>query len=74
MQTSNFWTVTAFLGMTAVGTFVVPALTKKAADKATKKKITSHVSKIDLDNMGPEIVQKNPSQKNPSKDQKNEKD
>lgn len=50
-----------FAGMTAVGTTVVPALTKKATNKAAKQKLTKTTANIDFDNMGPEIVRKDKS-------------
>ena len=47
-----------FAGMAAIGSTVVPKLTKKQTQKSTKKKMTAQTSKIDFDNMGPEIVRK----------------
>lgn len=51
-----------FLGMTAVGTTVVPIVTKRATQKAAKQHLTIKTSKIDFDNMGPEIVKKDRSE------------
>ncbi len=47
-----------FAGMAAIGTTVVPAMTKKATNKSAKKKLSAGTAKIDFDNMGPEIVRK----------------
>lgn len=50
-----------FAGMTVLGTTVVPAMTKKATDKAAKQKLTKSTATIDFENMGPEIVRKDKS-------------
>lgn len=50
-----------FTGMAAIGSTVVPALTKKAANKTTKQQIRKTTATIDFDNMGPEIVRKDGS-------------
>lgn len=47
-----------FTGMAAIGSTVVPALTKKAANKTAKQQIRKTTATIDFDNMGPEIVRK----------------
>ena len=47
-----------FTGMAAIGSTVVPALTKKAASKTAKQQIRKTTATIDFDNMGPEIVRK----------------
>lgn len=47
-----------FAGMAALGSTVVPAMTKKATNKAAKQKLTKSTATIDFDNMGPEIVRK----------------
>ena len=44
--------------MVAIGATIVPALTGKATEKATRQKLKTSASKIDFDNMGPEIVRK----------------
>ena len=51
-----------FTGMAAIGSTVVPALTKKATKKATKQQIRKSTATIDFDNMGPEIVRKDGSE------------
>ncbi|MBO7681686.1 MAG: hypothetical protein J6T14_04925 [Clostridia bacterium] len=51
----------AFAGMAAIGSTVVPAMTKKATNKAAKQKLTKSTADIDFDNMGPEIVRKDKS-------------
>ena len=48
-------------GMAAVGSTVVPKMTKKRTQKSARKKLTAQTSKIDFDNMGPEIVRKDKS-------------
>ncbi|MBQ8062310.1 MAG: hypothetical protein IJ720_06285 [Clostridia bacterium] len=50
-----------FAGMAAIGSTVVPAMTKKATNKAAKQKLTKSTAQIDFDNMGPEIVRKDQS-------------
>lgn len=50
-----------FTGMAAIGSTVVPALTKKAASKTAKQQIRKTTATIDFDNMGPEIVRKDGS-------------
>ncbi len=50
-----------FTGMAAIGSTVVPALTKKAANKTAKQQIRKTTATIDFDNMGPEIVRKDGS-------------
>ena len=50
-----------FTGMAAIGSTVVPALTKKATKKAAKQQIRKSTATIDFDNMGPEIVRKDGS-------------
>ena len=50
-----------FTGMAAIGSTVVPALTKKAANKTAKQQIRKTTTTIDFDNMGPEIVRKDGS-------------
>lgn len=50
-----------FAGMAAIGSTVVPAMTKKATNKAAKQKLTKSTANIDFDNMGPEIVRKDKS-------------
>lgn len=50
-----------FAGMAAVGSTVVPKMTKKQTQKSARKKLTAQTSKIDFDNMGPEIVRKDKS-------------
>lgn len=52
-----------FAGMAAIGSTVVPAMTKKATNKAAKQKLTKSTANIDFDNMGPEIVRKDGSRK-----------
>ncbi len=47
--------------MAAIGSTVVPALTKKAANKTAKQQIRKTTATIDFDNMGPEIVRKDGS-------------
>lgn len=47
-----------FSGMAAVGSTIIPALTRKATKKAAKQQIKKSTAKIDFDNMGPEIVRK----------------
>ena len=54
----RFW---LFTGMAAIGSTVVPALTKKAANKTAKQQIRKTTATIDFDNMGPEIVRKDGS-------------
>lgn len=51
----------AFAAMAAIGSTVVPAMTRKAANKAAKQKLTKTTANIDFDNMGPEIVRKDRS-------------
>ena len=55
---SSLWTALAFAGMAAIGATIVPALTGKATEKATRQKLKTSSSKIDFDNMGPGIVRK----------------
>ena len=50
-----------FTGMAAIGSTVVPAMTKKATKKAAKQQIRKSTATIDFDNMGPEIVRKDGS-------------
>lgn len=50
-----------FTGMAAIGSTVVPALTKKATSKKAKQQIRKTTATIDFDNMGPEIVRKDGS-------------
>ena len=50
-----------FAGMAAVGSTIVPAMTKKATNKAANQKLTKATANIDFENMGPEIVRKDKS-------------
>ena len=47
-----------FSGMAAIGSTIIPALTRKATKKATKQQIRKSTANIDFENMGPEIVRK----------------
>lgn len=58
MDDSDILSAAVFVGMSVIGVTVVPKLTRKAAKKKTKKKLAAKTSKIDFDNMGPEIVRK----------------
>ena len=57
-NTSKGSAALAFAAVAAVGTLVVPKLSKKAGDKAYKAENKRRVSEIDFDDMGPEIVRK----------------
>lgn len=58
MNSSDILSAAMFVGMSVVGVTVVPKLTKKATKKKAKKTLAVKTSKIDFDNMGPEIVRK----------------
>ncbi len=58
MDSSDMLEAAVFVGMSVIGVTVVPKITKKAAKKKTKKTLAAKTSKIDFDNMGPEIVRK----------------
>ena len=47
-----------FSGMAAIGSTIIPALTRKATKKAAKQQIRKSTATIDFENMGPEIVRK----------------
>lgn len=58
MNESDALGAAMFVSMSIIGVTVVPKITKRAAKKKTKKKLAVKTSKIDFDNMGPEIVRK----------------
>lgn len=58
MEESDMLSAAVFVGMSIIGVTVVPKLTRKATKKRAKKKLAAKTSKIDFDNMGPEIVRK----------------